>query len=70
MAAAQVSSWSATARNSAELPAVYVHGAWIMSMAFSAISTVSPAMAIKLAQLKAMPSTAVVTCALWRLMAL
>jgi hypothetical protein len=70
MAAAYLSKVSAISRMICALPAATPQGAWIMSRAFSAMLTVSPAMAISEAADMATPSISTVTAALWRWMAL
>ena len=61
---------SAIARMSAAVPTTNPDGSCSMSMAFSGMTTSSPAMAIMLAIEAAMPSIQTVTRASWRLSAL
>jgi len=65
-----LSSASAMPRMSAAVPMTSPDGSCSMSMAFSGITTSSPAMAIMLAIEAAMPSTQTVTLASWRFRAL
>jgi hypothetical protein len=64
------SSASAVARMSAAVPATSPEGSCSTSMAFSGMTTSSPAMAIMLAIEAARPSIQTVIAASWRLSAL
>jgi hypothetical protein len=62
-----LSSASAIPRMSAALPITSAEGSCSISMAFSGMTTSSPAMAMMLAIEAAMPSIHTVTLASWRL---